>query len=456
MKPIKTLLGIIFYEQTIGVAEVHRSGTSFTVGRCATYPLAGGVTVENLTTNVNGFKTFLKEKGFKAGKAVVGISANQTISSLLKLPPINDPQVRYSTIRMNLERKMEVDFSEIVFDYDYRQVAGKDSVLVMMLLKKTLAQIKTLLAEVKIVPLHITPASLGLDLAAHSEPTCHVVEYPSSFELALLQGGHLTALQPVVKESNESLTPETATKITQRVQRLGFSLGLEQPVRYCLWGRDAAAANNDSLRQIFGTVDNRPLKASSGDLLCDLAAELAGRSLLKPAEQFNFLNGRHDETKPALSSQWIWRITAGVVLAAILIGTFAAGWRSDLKHIADIQKELKGIEKQVEAAQEMIDQVSYARRWFRKEPKYLKNLRQLTLAFPENSDIWLTGLEIDPSMEQVLSGRAVNKDAVLDVVETLQSQEEFDNVKLLHIQEMGRGTDMHDFRINLQYRKEAN
>ena len=115
MKPIKTLLGIVIYEQTVSVADIERTDHSFAVRKCAEYRLGAGVTIENLSSDCVGFKTFLKENGFKAKKAVVGLSARHMISTPLKVPPIDDPQVRHDTIQMNLERKMEVDFSEIVF-----------------------------------------------------------------------------------------------------------------------------------------------------------------------------------------------------------------------------------------------------------------------------------------------------------------------------------------------------
>ena len=110
--------------------------------------------------------------------------------------------------------------------------------------------------------------------------------------------------------------------------------------------------------------------------------------------------------------------------------------------------------KNVPAAKKMIDQVGYARQWFRHQPVHLENLRELTLAFPRSSDIWLTSLAVDPSLNQVIAGRATNEDAILDVVDKLKANPLFKDIKLLHIRKMGQNTDVMTFAINFNCRQE--
>lgn len=449
MNPLKNLLGIVIYEQTIAVTEVESADGSFAVRKYAEYTLPQGITVENLSSASTGFKLFLKEHTFKAKKAIVGLSAKQMISTRLKLPRIEDHQVLHETIQIHLGRKTEVDSSEIVFDYD-DQLIDEDGILVMMLLKKMLISVKEFLRDAKISPVQITAASLGLDLKAHSGLTCHIIEYPLSYEVCLFRDNRLQSIQYVSKQSEQTLTIELAEKLTRQVNRFCLSSGLAGEVGYCIRSPEHQTyAKNDRFEQLFAGPEYTALKSPSGNLLCDLAAELAGRKLTGSANLINFLNGRHESAKPTLISQWLGKIAAVAAAILIFIGLFFLGWHADQRRIADYQQQLASMQENVETAEKMIDQVSYARRWFLQEPRSLEMLRELTLSFPENGNIWLTSLAMDESMNQILTGRTVNEDAVLDVVETLQSKPMFTDVKILYLRKMGKGTDIMTFAINL-------
>ena len=96
----------------------------------------------------------------------------------------------------------------------------------------------------------------------------------------------------------------------------------------------------------------------------------------------------------------------------------------------------------------MIDQVSHAKKWFNREPLHLEHLRELTMVFPRSSDIWLTSLAVDPSLNQVIAGRATSEDAILDVVDTLKANPLFKDIELLYIRKMGNKTTLMTFAIN--------
>ena len=455
MKPLKSLLGIVIYEHAIGVADVECADGSYIVRKSAEYALPNGVTIENLNADSVGFHSFLRDKNFKSKKAIIGVSAKHIVSTLLELPRIENPQVRHDTIKIKLERKIQIDFQDIVFDYDEIKSADQGSILILMLLKKKLEQIKDLLRAVKITPARITNTSLGLNLAAHSDAMCHVVEYPSSFELCLFRNGNLCAVRYIAKDYKQSLNIESAKKISQQISRICLSLGITENVRYCIWSPDnRSLKNNKKVSGILSEPEFRDLKSSSESILGDLAAELAGNALLATKDRINFLNGRHGEQKPTLVSKWYRKAITLAAVLLVLIGIFILSWHSDQRRIADYQQQLDSMQTNVKTAENMIKQISYARQWFQQKPEYLDILRELTLSFPENSDIWITSLAVDESFNQILSGRTVSEDAVLDVVEALRAGRVFDNIKLLYIRKMGKETDIMTFAINLHYRKD--
>lgn len=455
MKQRQNLLGIVIYEQALAVCQVERSGNEYSVQRSGVYPLPEGITPENLSAASAGFKEFLREKGLKSKNAVVGISAKHILSTCLHIPPIQDAQVRYETLKLNLEKKLEVENTDIVFDYNDQANDNPEGVLVMITLRKLVSQIKELLTAARLIPTQITSLSLGLDLVKTPSVTCNIVELPDAFELCLFQNGNLKSIQHLRKKPGQSLDVFYAQKIICQVSRVyGIIQSPEETIHYYIWSH---AELSDSLmsqmRQIFGTIEYRRLKESSDDQRINLTAELTGRAVLGKSGPINFLNGHHTEVKPTFIKRQLSRIIAAAAVFLILAVVFILSWQSNKWSIAQLQEQLEEINESVEAADKLIDQVNCSRPWFLQEPRYLEILRELSLSFPNNEDVWLTSLAVDESFNQILTGRTVREDAILDVVETLRSRDYFDDIKILYIRKAGKGADVMTFAINLQKRE---
>jgi len=461
MKQIRNSLGIVFYGQTIAVSEVETAGDTCRVRRSAEFTMPDGMTIENIASQQSKFGDFLKENGFKSKKAVVGISAKQIVSTLLKIPPIEDAETRQETIKIHLERKLEADFSDVVFDCWDCQDKNADSILALMTLKKTVDAIKAFLASSKINPLWITSSSLGLDLAATAGTDCNIVNYPKSLEVFIFQDRNLSAVLNISKKTKGTFDAELADEVSRQVKRALWSLSANNSrPDYTVWStnHDAAAVRQQlgralsNLKQI--EIKNIKGSATTGNL-CDLAARLADRMIAagRPAG-INFLNSREHAKTSAIPKQWRSRIAIGVAAVFLLLGVYFYGWYADSKAIAQYQQDLDSMSEDVPAAEKMIEQIGYAKQWFNHQPIHLENLRELTLAFPRNSDIWSTSLAVDPSLNQVITGRATNEDAILDVVDQLQANPLFKDIKLLYIRKMGANTNVMTFAINFNCRGE--
>ena len=458
MKQIRNSLGIVFYEQTIAVAEVESNGGGCQVRRSAEFKMSDGMTIENLPSQQAKFAAFLKENGFKSRHAIVGISAKQIVSTLLKVPPIQDAQMRRETIQIHLERKLEVEFSDIVFDCWGQTSAGTDT-LALMTLKKTVAAIKAFLASFKITPLYLTANSLALDFGVSGGVDCHIVHYPASVEAFVFQGQSLQAVLNVSRPHRDTFDDDFGDEIARQVSRILWALSLKgDSPNYTVWTTNADAATvGQQLGRTFENLKTRQIKSIDGSAagnLCDIASQLARRAVTADPTGINFLNGHPHAKSVIISKQWYSRIAMVAATVLILLGLYFYGWYADCREIAQYEENLQSMSENVKDAEQMIKRVGTARQWFARQPVHLDNLRELTLAFPRNSDIWLTSLAVDESLNQVIAGRAMNEDAILDVVDKLKANERFKDIKLLYIRKMGKGTDVMTFAINFHCRGE--
>lgn len=459
MKQNRNMLGIVFYQRTIAVSEVENSGGSIRVRRSAEFHLPEGVTPENAAAAQMPFGEFLKGQGFKVRKAVVGISSRYILSTLLKIPPVQDAQTRHETISIQLERKLQMEPADVVFDYWKDKSKNNQNVLVLTALKTTVDSIKSLLSGLKITPLSLTAASLGLDFVTEPGAACNIVEYPQSVEVFVFESEKFKSLLTVAKAASGRFDAELANKIVRQVNRTLWSVSLKEDEPHFYWwtANPESADTAGELRAVFGNLKRLDIKnqtSSSAGGLCDFAAQLAAKMLSVESIPVNFLNGRHQKKKLTFTRQHLTKVAVFAAAIVLLIGIYAYGWYADRAMIAQYTQQLDSMKENVHAAQQMIDRVGYARQWFQQQPVHLDRLRELTLAFPQSSDIWLTSLAVDDSLNQIITGRAISEEAILDVVDTLKSNALFGDIKLLYIRKMGKETNVMTFAINFHSRGE--
>lgn len=460
MKQIRNSLGIVFYERTIAVAEIIRTGDACQVRRSAEFGIPEGITIEDIASQQSAFEAFLKEQGFKAQKAVVGISAKQIVSTPLKIPPIEDAVTRQETIKIQLERKLEMDFSDIVFDCWDRGAGSTGSTLAFITLKKTVIEIKAFLAACKITPVWITASSVGLDLATTTGLDCHIICYPTSLEVFVFQDGNPMTVLNISRKAKEVFDAELADEVSRQIKRALWSLpNKADQTNYSVWTTQREAASvKQQLSRTLGNVQQINIKGPAGtgsvSAFCDVAAQLGSRLVSGDAVGINFLNGHHQAKATMIPKQWQSRIAICAAGVLLLLGLYFYGWYSDSVLISQYEQNIKNMSNNVTSAEQMINRVNYARQWFNRKPVHLENLRELTLVFPMNSDIWLTSLAVDPSLTQVIAGRATHDEVILDVVDRLKANPAFEDINLQYTRKMGRNTDLITFAVKFKYQGE--
>lgn len=459
MKQIRDSLGIVFYERTIAVSEVKNVGDVCQVRRRAQFQMPEGITLETIDSQQSAFAVFLKKHGFKSQKAVVGISARQIISMPLKIPPIADARTRYETIKLHLERKLEADYADIVFDCWDSQHDTAGDVLALMTLKKTVVAVKTLLTGCKITPVQITATSFGPDLAATPGVACHIVHYPVSLEVLIFHDGNLRGLLNLSKKADPFDT-HVAEDVARQIKRALWSIPNEgNPPNYTVWTTASDAASvTGPLRQTLGKLKQCDIKAPDGSAdtgeLCSMAAQLAAKAVSAKPAPINFLNGHDSAKKAMIPKQWQPRIAMGAAAILILLGLYCYDWYADSRDAALYRQQLNEMSNNVAIAETMIERFGQAKPWFNPKPLHLENLRELTLIFPPNSDIWLTSLVVDESLNQIISGRATHDDAILDLVDKLKENPSFENINHQYTRKMGKNSDLLTFSIKFTYRGE--
>ena len=217
------------------------------------------------------------------------------------------------------------------------------------------------------------------------------------------------------------------------LESVGHGLGL--PLRVCEPGSDLEVTDSSS-------TPTSSKFAQAAALAC-----CAGRS---PA--VDFLHSRlAPRRKPRLGRRTLWGAAASAVLLAA--GLFLLlDWHTSRQKVTALQKQLAGLRDGTEEAKDLVENTTFARAWYDRRPRFLDCVREITQAFPQEGRIWATSLMVREDMQVLLTGKAVNEGAVLEVLDRLNANPRLSNVKQLFIRQVGGTSREWSFAISLSLR----
>lgn len=450
MKSLKASLGIVFYKNRIAVSEV-RPKSPHDSGRITAefmLPLEQADS-QDLMPQAERFKAFLASSGFKERKAAVGLDAARVFTILLDMPPAKDQTLNDEMIRLQLERKTQLDMDETIFGCAYL----RDKIFVTAVLKRQIEQIHSFLAASGIRTVCITPVSPAIAAPTQTQPGCCVLEYPESAELLFYQEGQITAFQGIPNGQGLSAF---LPRIRQQLDRFALMRSCGPLNCTLLLSRASSLQIKNSAASVFHKCDIQTLSAASPSEVTGVyARRLAEKAVNGQLPQINLLTAMRPRRKLIWSSKGMSKAALAAAAALLIIGFFALDWHLDRAKINDYNQQLESIRDNVKSAQTMIDRTAYARQWFMRSPLYLDILAELTSRFPEQGGIWLNSLAVDESLNQIVTGKAVGEQAVLDVVDNLESSPRFQNIKILYIRQAGKNTREETFAISFSYVRES-
>ena len=181
------------------------------------------------------------------------------------------------------------------------------------------------------------------------------------------------------------------------------------------------------------------------------AAALAAAGLNRQLLAVDFLHSRLSPRKKVTvgrKAAWAAALAAAVILPCLAL--FLA-WRAQQGEVDDLKGQLDAMQPSLATARDVVHKATFAAGWYDQRPRHLDCLRELTLAFPAEGRIWTTSLAISEDMRVLLSGKAADQRAVLEVVDRLNGHPQFADVQSLYISEVGGGSLEWSFAISLRF-----
>jgi Tfp pilus assembly protein PilN len=425
----KKVLGLAVGERSLLAAEVVGAGEQPQVTAVGELMYPEGVSVTSTEELAKLLSAFLREHGFTARQAVIGLPAKWLVVRPKEVPPA-DAQTVTEMLRLSAESEFPTDIKDLVYDFAGSVGdAQAKSVLMMATPRKYVDAAVALCDAARLQPVAVTSSAVALGEATGrtmaKDPLVLAVS-PAGAEMTVQTGAASSAIRHL-------RGPDPQPPFVSELRRAMLTVANGHAGReLILWdgaGIDAAhLGENLGITVRAGDLPalgvQAPATSTNGTgrkYAAAVALGLAGVGL--GDESVDFLHPRLAAPKEQRIPRWA--ITGGLaVLVLLAICAYAyVDLQAQRTKLADLQAKYDSQKTQLSTAEAFVSKVSFAQAWHGGNPRYLACLQDLTTAVPEDLQTYMTSVVIhDAPKPQQNSGSAKPKVAPPSEVRPLTVQ----------------------------------
>jgi Tfp pilus assembly protein PilN len=447
----KNILAVVITPDKIGAAELTRSSGGIRLIRYSQFSrsVSGGLT--DLQSEIDDFRGFLKQNSFKFKTAAVAVSSRNILTTMVDVSNYADADkdVFASAVQLDLEHRFEFDTKEAVFDCEaFNGNNRPKEILAAAVLNRDVHAVCGFFDRIGIKVISLSVSLLAPPLHRDTGICVNMILYSSHTGFVVFNDSRLQVLKCL--PSGPHRLGRDAPAVAE-LKRLLLVLENTKDISCRIWGVESPGGEIiESFRKVI--PDTRFERISRPSQLEWITVSL-GERMLNGGCELDFLNTHLAGTVKSRPRLWRGRIAAAVFILLAFAFAFFGGWYMDIRDAAAAKQQFEDISQRLQKAQTVIQRAAQARPWFSRQTEQLNSLKELTLCFPEYPDIWLTSLAVDEKFNQVISGRAVSENAVLNVVETMNTNSCFSGIKILYIRKANKNSDMVTFAVNFKYER---
>jgi hypothetical protein len=450
----RKFLGVSVGDASLTVAQVHGSSAGARVGKTGVFSFGQGVSWEKPEEVGKAFGVYLREQGFSARQAVVGLPAHWTLLDARGVPEASEVVVQ-GVIRMLIEREYQPEGKEWVFDY-VRNAGGEGRAEVALAAtsEDRLAKVNKMAMAAGLkkprvtstlvaMMAHIAKETVGATLVLHVRG--------DGVECGVMTGAGVQASEWLGSDigDTQGLGDEIRRLAASRLAAVGA--GAIDVVAYC-----AAAGSEAAVRAALtragltdGDAGKKAKLAIKGgsDAVYSASVALGESALAGAAAGLDFGKSRLliDTGATARRRRMLAVLVAFVVLATV--GYCAIDWYQQKAELAVKTDEITGMKELLVREQARIDKLQKARGWMDKRPSMLDQVRAFTMAMPSGGQVWATSISIRDDKTGTFIGKAQTEKGVIELLDRLRGTGRFVDVKLLYLRQADRTSKAVSFAL---------
>lgn len=464
----KGVLGVVFGERSLFMAYVFLKGKSLKIHQAAEWVLPDDIS--DVEFCGKELQKFLRSRGIGASHAVAGIPANWLLAKHKKAP-LTDEETLASVLKLEAEKDFSLRPEELLLDYIAASKPGREDISLLLLAanKKKVDFISLLFRKAGLKIIAATPSSLALmspDAGSGNFAGLYIGK--ESVELAIFAGGIPLAVKHLGAEAGlkDSGAKRRFSLLSSEIRRI-----------FTVFPNDFAGTSKFS--EIIAWDDRGLTKEEVEHLkilmpypvkFADSVKVLAGKqpdkecipcngpsSLARYSRDIRQIPGNFLDSHISVHSKFRWQkvlVKGTAAFAALLFIVFAA--IADLKikenEVEKLKKQMNSLSPELHIAKEALDYFAAMQEWRGEKMAFLECLREITLIFPAEGRIWVTSMGIRDNMSGLISGKADDSKAVLEIADALKQNERFSDINLLYIRHAGGASKEVVYAVNFVFR----
>lgn len=458
----KLVLGIAFGPGLIQVAELAFDAKSAKLLRAAEFVFTDGDSLDKPVELGKKFAAFLKQNKFGAKQAVAGLPT-QWLMLKEKTAPAMSAENLAGMLRLQAERDFSLEPTDLVLDYvagDAAEADGKGArpLLLAAAMSARIGHIATVLKTAGLSVRTLAASSLELSLASYAGTVLSAG--PFGAELHLLSRGNLVT--PCVLASSISEDGAWIASATAEGRRALGMRAADPSAPVGLWnGAHIGAGNIADLANGLGA----PIRALSQFAGVDASAvpdaqrfghatALARLGKSPGSAALNFFDSKLVEKPRGAFAQIKGWMTLAALLAVICVGWLAVSWYQDSSELSTLKQQSDTLKADTESAKTFVSRYASTQGWYDKRPNLLDCLKELAEVIPADGGAWMTKLSVKEDFRCEMSAKAVNDKRYFEVLDRIDKNEAFRDVKLMYMNKQDKKNTDVSFAISFIYWKQ--
>lgn len=462
-------LGLALEDRRIAVTELTLNGRRRSIHRALVFDFPAGASFDQPEALGRELGVFLRRNAIRCRRAVIGLPAIWLMCKRHPVPPV-EGEALAGLLRISAERLFATEGKDLAVDFvPDSGTSGEKSVLLVATLRKRLTQATALAAAAGLKVLAVTSSSAALATAGPSSDSGMVLQLtPGAVELSIRSHRRLSSIQhvPWTRGGSEAELMEGLSRELRRILATGLDgAELNGDSSLTIWdglGMDDAATGRLAGRLSVGKVERGELRRladlngsstqeqDAGRFAASIALALGAvdravlpvdftRTRLAPVKQSRF-----DRRRQIAAAAGVLLLLGG--------GYLLYDHQVQSAHIASLKATVASRAEAVKTARQFVDKVNQAEGWYANRPRLLECLRELSLVFPENSNIWAGSFSLREDLQGTISGRARQDNDVYALIEELKKRPEvFSDVQLQYVREGSKETREQTFAVKFQF-----
>ena len=388
----------------------------------------------------------LATNNMKAKCAIVVPQSSEVLIKNIIIPPLSDKSMLKGVVNSRLQRELKLAPEDMALDCT-GVISGQqqNNIVLAGLQKKRLYCLQSVVENANLDLEAVVPGEAALFLDQIDTATDENIIYTDerTAKIIVVKQGGIKYLSTV--GSNDGSRQSLAQKVVGEIQRNPAVNTAEQGIFR------VASKSPDFIDLLKAGIGTETKFTASTVLYRSIADSIAEIYFSDKSFNLNFTENHFAEKVNTRLTNNIRKAILVCVGLLLFTGWFIFDWQQDKVEIANSQAVIDDLSKSVEASKIIIEKVNKARQWCSTEAYYSECLKQITLEFPEQSNIWANSLALDQDFVGVMTGSSTNKQRIESTIDRLIANPNFSNVKLLYIRQSGKSSTDLSFALQFKY-----